>query len=96
MYRIYYSYKAIGDVLIIVFDELAYPDTVISKGNVTSLYTKGKLVGINIFNISDIVKIHADGLLHFVNPELVKVINTILKNANVATLDKNGYSIENA
>ena len=96
MYRIYYSYKAIGDVLIIVCDDASYPDTVMKKGNVTALYSKGKLIGINIFGISEVVKIHADGLLHFVNPELVKVINAILKNADIETLDKNGYSIENA
>lgn len=94
MYRLYYSYKAVGDVLLIVIDETCYPDAIKSRENVTALYKNNKLVGVNIFEISKVVKIHANGLIHYVNEELVKVINSILENASVETLSLEGYSID--
>ena len=57
-YSIYYSYKEIGDVLLIVFDQKAMPTSFIQKSDVTVIYHNGEIIGYNIFNISKIVKIN--------------------------------------
>jgi len=62
-YAIFYNYKTVGDVLLIVFDSNTIPDKVVLKDDVTSLYIGDKLIGINIFNISETMKIKADGLI---------------------------------
>lgn len=85
-YALYYDYESIGDVLLIVFDSNTIPN-VIKRGNdVVSLYKDDKLIGINIFNISKIMKIKAKGYIPLVSERVLEVINTILKNSNVAEL----------
>ena len=54
MYKLFYNLKVSGDVLYIIFDQESKPDKVVTNNDVTSLYKDGKLIGINIFNISNI------------------------------------------
>jgi EMAP domain len=86
-YAIYYNYKTIGDVLLIIFDSNLKPDKVIKEEDVVSLYRENNLIGINIFNISEIIKIKADGLIPVLNEKMLLVINDILKNHNLPILD---------
>src|SRR5574344_1497545 len=86
-YAIYYNYKTIGDVLLIIFDSNAKPDKIIKKDDVVSLYKNDTLIGINIFNISEIMKIKADGLIPVLNEKMFSVINNILKNHDVPELE---------
>ena len=53
----------------------------------TSLYLDDKLIGINIFNISNVLKIKSNGLIVLPLKEMIDVINNILINANVETLE---------
>ena len=51
MYRIFYNHESVGDVLMIVFNNLVTPNKVVKDDNVTSLYKDDELIGINIFEI---------------------------------------------
>ena len=85
-YAIFYNYHTIGDVLLIISDLETKPNRVIKNGDVTSLYLDDKLIGINIFNISNVLKIKSNGLI--VLPlKMIDIINNILINANVETLE---------
>lgn len=86
-YAIFYNYHTIGDVLLIVSDLETKPNRVIKNGDVTSLYLDDKLIGINIFNISNVLKIKSNGLIVLPLKEMIDVINNILINANVETLE---------
>jgi len=86
-YAIFYNYKTVGDVLLIVFDSNTIPDKVVSKDDITSLYKGNQLIGINIFNISETMKIKADGLIPVLNEKVFNVINNILKNHDLQMLD---------
>lgn len=85
-YALYYDYESIGDVLLIVFDSNTIPNVIKKDNDVVSLYKDDKLIGINIFNISKIMKIKAKGYIPLVSDRVLEVINTILKNSNVAEL----------
>ena len=86
-YVIFYNYHTIGDVLLIISDLETKPNRVIKNGDVTSLYLDDKLIGINIFNISNVLKIKSNGLIVLPLKEMIDVINNILINANVETLE---------
>lgn len=86
-YAIFYNYHTIGDVLLIISDLGTKPNRVIKNGDVTSLYLDDKLIGINIFNISNVLKIKSNGLIVLPLKEMIDVINNILINANVETLE---------
>lgn len=85
-YGCYYNHKTIGDVLLIEIEPNVFPNREVKNGDVVALYKDENLVGINIFNISDIVKIKADGFIHHLNKEVLDVINSRLKNAGLDEL----------
>lgn len=86
-YAIFYNYHTIGDVLLIISDLETKPNRVIKNGDVTSLYLDDKLIGINIFNISNVLKIKSNGLIVLPLKKMIDIINNILINANVETLE---------
>lgn len=86
-YGIYYNHETIGDTLIIEFKPNEYPNKKIIKDNITVLYKDEDLVGINIFDISKIIKIHANGFIPNLNEDVLKVINYALENAGIAPLE---------
>lgn len=95
-YSIYYSYKEIGDVLLIVFDQKAMPTSFIQKSDVTVIYHNGEIIGYNIFNISKIVKIKTKGLIYYPSNIFIDIINSILKNNQfdiLAHYSHSGYFI---
>lgn len=85
-YAIYYNYKTVGDVLLIVFDANKNPNKIIKKDDVVALYKDNELVGYNIIDISELVKIKVNGLLPVVNEKFLAIINDKLKNANFEPL----------
>ena len=91
-YAIYYNYKTIGDDLIIVFDSNAHPDQVKQNGDVVALYKDDKLVGINILNFSEIMKLKVDGFIPVINEKILNVINNTLINAGFEPLEKQNES----
>lgn len=95
-YGLYYNYKTLKDILLIVFDPFSHPNKVIKKDDIVALYKDDTLIGYNIFNISNIVKIKAEGLIKEVNKEVVDVINYALKNSNFETLpykEESGFRV---
>jgi tRNA-binding protein len=84
--RIFYNLASIGDVLIIILDEIKKPDEVVRVDDVASLYNKKELIGINIFDISKIIKIFVSGMIVFPSDEFIDVINHILINAHLNPL----------
>lgn len=86
-YALYYDYETIGDVLMIVIQSEVTPDTIIKKENVTILYKNNELVGINIFDISKVIKIKAKGFIPLVNEQILGVINHILENSGLEKLE---------
>jgi len=96
MYRLFYNYKVTGDVLYVVFNPSAYPDKTIKTNDVVSLYKNGELIGINLFGISEIVKLRIDGMIVTPEDALIDVVNTILLRAHLEKLPycrDSGYKV---
>ncbi len=87
-YALFYNYKTIGDVLLIVFKPLEIPDEVNKLDDVVVLKKNNEIIGINIFNISKIMKIKANGYLPIVDEKVLSVINHILENHGIKSLEK--------
>lgn len=85
-YGCYYNHKTIGDILLIEIKPSIFPNRYEKHNDVVALYKDEELVGINIFNISDIVKIKANGFIHHLNKEVLNVINIKIKNAGLSEL----------
>ena len=90
-YALYYDYETIGDVLLVVIKPTVITTKEVKINDVVALYNKDELIGINIFNISKVIKIKAKGLIPLINEDILNVINHILENAN---LDKLPIQIE--
>lgn len=91
-YSIYYSYKGIGDVIIVIFDNEKKATRHERKGRVEVIYHEDEIIGYNIFDIKDIIKIKSEGQIHLPSRALIEVINTMLTNAKVPTLDIHDHS----
>ena len=87
MPKLFYNRAAIGDVLLIVYNNDAIPNKTTKNGNVVALYNDDNLVGINIFDISKIIKIFHNGEIEDPMPAFIEIINHILKNANLKPLE---------
>ena len=77
-YAIYYSYKTIGDVVIILFDNNKQPTRSETKHRVTVIYNEDEIIGYNIFDIKEIIKIRNEGMIYYPSFALVSIINSIL------------------
>lgn len=91
-YTLYYSYKNIGDVLIVYLDDILPMTSYKRSGDVVTIYSDDRLIGYNIFNISKIIKIKYSGALYLPNKMLIDVINSVLKNSKNDTLSYHEYS----
>lgn len=85
-YALYYDYETIGDVLLVVIKPTIIPTKEVKINDVVALYNKDELIGINIFNISKVIKIKAKGLIPLINEDILNVINHILENAHLDKL----------
>lgn len=93
-YSLFYSYKRLGDVLLVRIDEEAKPDKTITNKNVSILSKEDRVISYHIFNISKIMKIKTSGIIFLPSTMFIDVINDILKNANQDILsykDSSGY-----
>ena len=85
-YSLYYSYKYIGDVLIVNIIPNTFVTTSKRVGDVEIIYNNDAVIGYNIFNISRIIKIKMVGILYHPENVLIDIINSILTNAKQETL----------
>ncbi len=81
MYRFYYNHATGGDVLYCVINPSSYPDRVKKAGDVASLYHGSERVGINFLNISNTMKVKANGMIPMLSEPLLEVVNHMLINA---------------
>lgn len=79
MYRLFYDFETNGDVLFVLIDPEKKVDEVNKDGDVAYLYSNKELVGINIFNVSKVVKIKTKGVIFSPDKNLLGVINSLLK-----------------
>jgi tRNA-binding protein len=91
-YSLFYSYKVIGDVLLVVFNEKAMPTSFIQKSDITVIYHNSEIIGYNIFNISKIVKIKTKGLIYYPSDVFIDIINSILRNQQLDILAHYSHS----
>jgi len=84
---LFYNRKIIGDVLFLVIDAEATPTRIEKHDNVIALFKDDKLVGVNILEFSEIVKIKGEGLLILPPRQLIDIINHILKNIGIEKID---------
>lgn len=92
----FYNYHLLGDVLIIMIENEIRPNRVIKHDDCVLLYKDEKLVGINILNISQIVKIKTVGKIVLPARPIVDIINNKLASLNVEPLpylDHSGFKI---
>ncbi len=87
-YSLYYSYKNKGDVLIITFDGEKEATKSENRERVTIIYNNSEIIGYQIKNIKEIIKIKSEGMIYLPNKEMVEVINSILKNAKLEPLEE--------
>lgn len=95
-YSIFYSYKGIGDVLIVIFNNESKPTHHERKGQVEVIYHEQEVIGYNIFDISKIIKIKTSGLIYLPSKELISIINALLRNNGLEELEvqtNSGYII---
>ncbi len=78
MYRLFYDFETNGDVLFVVIDPEKKVDEVVKKDDVALLYSAKELVGINIFNVSKVVKIKTKGVIFAPDKNLLGAINSLL------------------
>ncbi|MCQ2742612.1 MAG: DUF4479 domain-containing protein [Bacilli bacterium] len=96
MQRLFYNLKITGDVVYVLIKPAEYPDRVEKKADVAMLYKGDELVGINIFNIFNIVKIHSEGMIVTPDDKLIDVLNVKMDEAGFPHLSycrDSGYKI---
>ena len=91
-YAMFYSYKGIGDVIIIVFDNSNGPTRSEKKHRVTVIYNNDEIIGYNIFDIKEIIKIHNEGMIYYPSKALISIINSILKNEKLPLIEEKNQS----
>lgn len=92
----FYNQKIIGDVLIVIIDNQAPMTRYESHDDVTLVYSQDKLIGINIFNISDVIKFKTTGRIVLPSNALVDVVNDKIASLNVGKIDyvaRTGFTI---
>ncbi|MCB9498187.1 MAG: DUF4479 domain-containing protein [Erysipelotrichaceae bacterium] len=95
-YCLYYSYKSIGDVLLIDFSDDLPMSATQRFHDIEVIYHDDQIIGYNIFNISKIIKIKTKGLIYLPSHLFIDVINSILSNAKLPLLNypaSSGYVI---
>ncbi len=92
MYRMFYNHDVTGDTLFIVMNTESLYDHSVITGDVVAMYSGEELVGVNINNLSRVLKIKAHGMIVTPGEELVDVVNTILKRAKLPALEYCTYS----
>jgi tRNA-binding protein len=80
-YSLFYNYKGVGDVLMIGLKPGFKTTHFETKGDVTAIFQNEDLIGFNLFNIKEIVKISVSGLITQPPLTLIQIINDTIKNA---------------
>jgi len=82
-YYLTYNYPSCGDVLMIMFDVTASLSHFIRKGDVALLYDGPRLIGVNVFDISTLVKIKCRGVILTPPSILITILNQKFDNEGI-------------
>jgi len=74
-YQLFYHPKVLGDVLLVMFEAETSATHFITHDDVTIIYHDQRLIGVNIFKIHDLIRIHAFGLIFNPPDVLIKILN---------------------
>ena len=83
----FYNRKLIGDVLLIVIDNEAQATHIETKDDICVIYNNDKVIGINVFNISEVVKFKNEGRIVLPPNTVIDIINNRLAAFNIEKLD---------
>lgn len=76
---LYFNYPAFKDVIFIVIENDYVPDKIVQKGDFVGLYYLDKLIGVNVFNSHNYLKLKISGQLKTTNQPLNKLISSLIK-----------------
>ncbi|MBO4540716.1 MAG: DUF4479 domain-containing protein [Bacilli bacterium] len=96
MYRLFYNRPLSGDVLFLLIAPEKTPTSYLRKGNVTALYHEEELIGYNIFDLKEVMKLKSKGILFAPDDKLVDVVNALLQEEGFAPLPytrDSGYKV---
>ncbi len=79
-YTLFYCPDTLGDVLLILFDIEASVTHYERHRDIVLIYHDDRLIGVNVFNIQALVKIHAHGIIYNPPPVLIQIINDKFSN----------------
>ena len=83
----FYNRKLIGDVLLIVIDNEAQATHIETRDDICVIYNNDKVIGINVFNISEVVKLKNEGRIVLPSDTVIDIINARLEAFNIEKLD---------
>ena len=83
----FYNRKLIGDVLLIVIDNEAQATHIETRDDICVIYNNDKVIGINVFNISEVVKFKNEGRIVLPSDTVIDIINARLEVFNIEKLD---------
>lgn len=84
---LFYNHHAIGDVLIVIINPILKMTHYDKKDDLVIIYHHDEIIGYNIFNISKMIKIYHKGLIPSHFKPLMDIINSILKNHQLTTIE---------
>ena len=84
---LFYNYHLIGDVLLINIDSDLLPTRSETHDDVTLIYSNDTLVGINIFNFSEIIKFKTEGRIILPPDTLIDIINDKCSTLGIEKID---------
>ena len=83
----FYNRKLIGDVLLIVIDNDAQATHIETKNDICVIYNNDRVIGINVFNISEVVKFKNEGRIILPPDTVIDIINNRLTQFGIEKLD---------
>ena len=92
----FYNRKLIGDVLLVVINNSLPMTHYENHDDVTLIYSHDELIGINVFNISEIIKFKTEGRITLPSNTIIDVVNDKIASLNVGKIDyveKTGFTI---
>lgn len=85
---LFYNYRAIGDVIVLISDTNSNYDHQKTFDNVTVLYDEDENVaGINIFDTMKLIKIKVNGLVHTLNKPIKDLLVNLVKSKTDIDID---------
>lgn len=84
---LFYNYRLIGDVLLIDIVNDLIPTHFKREKDVTLIYSNDTLVGINIFNFSEIIKFKTEGRIILPPNTLIDIINDKCSEFGIEKID---------